>query len=312
MRLARHATTVAVGLVLAAASAAQVLDSGPDGAVGLRLGGGDVSAQDDPEFRVTVPNLISRADGLSDPFLGSTATAYRPQTINIDSLTVRDVLTAAGVEIDQDLIVQAVRAVKETPYWKCTAFVCGPGSDLNTNFDTGWEYADISMLDWSVCCLAFNRPEGSVCLTERSLLFSPPHTTYALRVVASRRNPSGRPGAPFIVSYVVEVEHATRDRIAALIEYFSTVAAGATEKPKISRDCADGLYAALSLTDDLSALIQFETVVALCAVDFSTIRDARNASGEYDARFVTGYLVDSDEEPIGCLLIEMANEALWR
>jgi hypothetical protein len=65
------------------------------------------------------------------------------------------------------------------------------------------------------------------------------------------------------------------------------------------------LNSALDDTDDLSALVKFEGVIGSASIDFKTMLTAG------DARTMNGYLIDDDEEPIGCLLIEQANSALW-
>jgi hypothetical protein len=303
-----------LALCMAAGAFAQVIDAGSNPSGSILIGGNGVNTSECPDgtvFTIEVPNLICAADAVRDPFDGQLKTGFRPEVINLDSLTIRQVLEATGTKIDCEgftLLVQAIRVDKETPWWKCTAFVSGPGSGANTNFSTGWRYADSSMLDESLVYLAF----GGRFLGNRALLFSPPLTTYTLSVSYVRRDEStGRIGAPVIVHFIVYVKVPSRADIVCNIEYFHTVAAGATQKPKISFDVAFALVQALQQPDNLVALIQFETVVALTSIDFAVLRDMRNAAGQYDARFATGYLIDSDEEPIGCLLIEMANAALW-
>lgn len=266
--------------------------------------------RDGDVYLIEVPNLIcSFYPGFTDGKL------FRPEVINLDGLTIRDVLEATGTDIECEgftLLLQRVRVTKETPYWKCTAFVNGPGSGLNTNFDSGWKFADSTMLNDLLVHRAFGIPQSQPALGNRALLFSPPGTKYTLWATYVRRdNSTGRTGAPVTVKYCVQVEVPSREQIACNIEYFSTVAAGVTQKPKITEDVVECLYEALAEPDNLEALIQFEYCVALHSIDFSVLRDMRNQAGQYDARFFTGYLIDSDEEPIGCLLIEMVNAALW-
>ena len=75
-----------------------------------------------------VPNLIYSGHGtLTDGNL-----LFRPEVINVDWVTIRDILTCNGVEITDRLIVQVIRVNKVTPYLKCTAFVNGPGAGINT------------------------------------------------------------------------------------------------------------------------------------------------------------------------------------
>jgi len=266
--------------------------------------------RDGDVYLIEVPNLICGAPPGSQP-----GRLFRPEVINLDGLTIRDVLEATGTDIECDgytLLVQRVRVTKETPYWKCTAFVNGPGSGLNTNFDSGWKFADSTMLNDLLVHRAFGIPQDQPALGNRALLFSPPGTKYCLWVTYVRRdNSTGRTGAPVTVKYCVQVEVPSRAQIACNIEYFSTVAAGVTQKPKITEDVVECLYEALAHPDNLEALIEFEYCVALHSIDFSVLRDMKNQAGQYDARFFTGYLIDSDEEPIGCLLIEMVNAALW-
>lgn len=229
---------------------------------------------------------------------------FRPQTINIDGFTVRDVLEANNVEITENTLVQRVCVSKETPLYKCAAFVFGPGSGLNTNFSSGWVYANSQYLDRSVVDIAFSALGGK--LGNRSLLFSPPGTTYRLKVTFVTRLENGRISPPETVELCWTVVIEDRDDLRDNVDYFSTVAAGATQKPKIAEDVASALYEAISVDDPLEALVQIEMVVALSATDFSTLRDRPNVL------FTFGYLVDSDEEPIGCLLIEQANALFWR
>jgi len=308
-----------LALCVVAGAFGQIVKSGQKTTIGVGNGNSGVSASACNESGTVVkvvPNLIcDRAVTVIDPWDGQAKQAFRPEEINLDGITVRDVLVWTGADLDcpgTTLIVQAVSMSKDTPYIKCTAFVTGPGSGENTNFHTGFKFATNANLDDAVCNLAFGIPYDEECLGNRCLLFSPPLTKYTLKVVYVRRdNATGRVGAPVVATYCVIVEVPTRDQIACNIEYFSTVAAGVTQKCKITDDCAEALYEALSFPDNLDALIAFETVIALCAIDFSVLRDAKNAAGNYDARFITSYLIDSDEEPIGCLLIEMANAALW-
>ena len=273
------------------------------------------SCRDGSIYVIEVPNLICVPRAVTDPFDGKVKMGFRPEVINIDGLTIRDVLEATGTDINCQgftLLLQRVRVTKETPYYKCTAFVTGPGSGLNTNFDSGWKFADSTMLNDKLVNRAFGIPQGQPALGNRALLFSPPGTKYTLWATYVRRdNATGRTGAPVTVKYCVQVEVPTRAQIACNIEYFSTVAAGVTQKPKITEEVVECLYEALSIPDNLEALIAFEYCVALHSIDFSVLRDKKNSQGKYDARFFTGYLIDSDEEPIGCLLIEMVNAALW-
>ncbi|GMV35625.1 MAG: hypothetical protein AMXMBFR61_01330 [Fimbriimonadales bacterium] len=248
---------------------------------------------------------------VDDPFSGLPVTVFRPQVLNIDGITIRDVLIANGVDINDRLIVQAVRIKKVTPSWKCTAFVTGPGSGLNTNFDTGLKFANNQRLNDPICNVAFQLPPDGPCLGNRALLFSPPETLYELTVVYVVLDDQGRPGPPQYATVEFKVRVSDREQIKCLIEYFSTVAVGATQKPKISEECRDALYRALDIQDDLDALIAFETVVAQCSVDFPRFL-AKDTEGRYDVRWFRDYLIDSDEEPVGCLLVEMVNALLWK
>jgi hypothetical protein len=309
----KRALLACAALTLLASAFAQTINSGPGVGGTITIGSGDVqttSCPDGTEYLKVVPNLICAPRTITDPFDAQVKTGFRPEVINLDGLTIRQVLEATGTQIEcegYDLLVQAVRVRKDTHVWKCTAFVAGPGSGLNTNFDTGWKYADSTMLDESLIMVAFGQLLGN-----RALLFSPPGTTYYLCVWYVRRDhATGRIGQPVIVCYIVQVKIPDRVDIACNIEYFHTVAAGVTQKPKIHEAVAVGLVGCLMEPDDLTALLCFETVIALASIDFSVLRDMKDAAGVYDARFVRGYLIDSDEEPIGCLLIEMANAALW-
>ncbi len=254
-------------------------------------------------------NLIC-GDEATDPFTKSPKRLYRPQTINVDGFTIRNVLDANNVRVDNNLLVQAVEVSKVTPFYKCLAFVTGPGSGRNTNFTTGKIYANSSYLDRSVCNVAFKMDDGP-CLGDRCLLFSPPGTTYRLKVTYTTRLKNGRISAPKTVELCWTVVVENRDDIRCNIDYFGTVAAGVTQKCKITSECRDALLTALDEPDNLTALLEFEFVVAFCAIDFSVLRDAKDGKGNYDARFISDYLIDSDEEPIGCLLIEMINSLLW-
>jgi hypothetical protein len=270
--------------------------------------GGNVTAQD---FSLTVPNLIWVPGAVLDPFDNVVKTGFRPEVINLDGLTIRDVLVASGVTIDANLIVQTIEVTKKTPFWKCTAFVSGPGAGINTNFDSGLKKATSADLDKKLINLAFGIPQDQVALGNRALLFSPPGTTYTLYVTYVVRDVNGRIGKPITVKYIVTVQIPSRADILANIEYFSTVAAGVTQKPKIDGLALKDLNDALAIADDLGALIAFETAVATYSIDFPVLRDKMDSTGKYDARFFHNYMIDSDEEPIGCLLVEMANAALW-
>jgi len=269
---------------------------------------GNVSAQD---VTKTVPNLIWVTGAVVDPFDGATKTGFRPEVINLDGLTIGDVLTLNGVTIDANLIVQTIEVTKVTPYLKCTAFVTGPGAGINTNFDSGLKKATSADLGKKLVNLAFGIPQDQVALGNRALLFSPPGTTYTLYVTYVVRDANGRIGKPITVKYIVTVQVPARADILANIEYFSTVAAGVTQKPKIDGLALKDLVDALAIADDLGALIAFETAVATYSIDFPVLRDKMDTTGKYDARFFHDYMIDSDEEPIGCLLVEMANAALW-
>jgi hypothetical protein len=254
---------------------------------------------------IPLPNLIV-GQLHDDPFDGTAKRTFRPEILNIDNVTLRDVLTYNHIQIDDNLIVQAVQVAKTTPVLKCTAFLNGPGSGANTNFATGLRKATSLDLDKSICCVAFGIPPGLPCLGDRALLFSPPCTTYMLQVVYVVRDPNtGRTGEPKTVDKRWVVLHPSRDDISNNIEYFSTVAAGPTQTPKISVDVASALNVALTVTDDLAALTQFEGVVGSLSINFATMLAADSVIGWI------GYLIDDDEEPIGCLLVEMANAALW-
>lgn len=293
-------------------------DNGKNLGKGSTVGNGGVGAQACKEGTVKiieVPNLIWAKGAVTDPADGKVKTGFRPEVINLDGWTLRDVIQEAGTVIDCDgytLIVQTVRVKKETPVIKCTAFKDGPGAGLNTNFDTGLKFATNQNLDDPICNVAFGLAKDADCLGNRCLLFSPPYTKYTMSVTYVRRdNATGRPGAPITVSVCYQVANPTRDDIRCNIEYFGTVAAGVTQKCKITEDVADALNACLDIPDGLEALLCFETVVGTFSIDFSVLRDAKNGAGQYDARFIGHYLIDSDEEPIGCLLDEMALASLW-
>ncbi len=259
-----------------------------------------------------LPNLIVGPSAAKDPFSGGPVRVFRPATLNIDTLTLRDVLIGNNVTIDQNLIVQDVRVSKLTSALKCTVFGSGPGSGYNTNFNSGLVAASSASLDVSVCLIALHRAIDERCLGDRCLLFSPPCTTYTLSVVYVVRDPkTGRTGSPITSSLSWVIKNPTRQDIRDNIEYFGTVAAGFTQKCKIDDSVMEALNAALDNPNDLEALLEFETVIAFAATDFQTLRDAKDAKGNFDARLLHDYLIDSDEEPIGCLLIEMANFALW-
>ncbi len=259
-----------------------------------------------------VPNLICQKESRAiDPFTKQTTTIFRPEVINVDGITVGDVLECNGVDTeDPDLIVQAVRLTKITPTIKCSIFETGIGAGLNTNFDSKLHKATIDDLDTSLCQIALERPDGEQCLGDRCLLFSPPGTTYTLQVVYVFQLEGGGISQPFFAERCFIVQVPSRDDIRCTIEYFMTVAAGVTQKCKITEDCAEALNAALDIENDLDALLEFETIVANCAIDFSKLLE-KNKRDEYDVRFKTGYIVGSVEEPIDCLLIEMANALLF-
>ncbi len=262
-----------------------------------------------------VPNLIWVHEAVTDPFDGGLKTGFRPETIFFDDWTIRYLIeTKLGIEINCegfDFILQAIRLSKQTPVQKCTAFVSGPGAGLNTNFDTGLRKAQTANLDELFCAWVFSMPPDGPCLGTRCLLFSPPLTKYSLEVDYVRRDKTtGTISAPYKRIYCILVKIPTIEEIKCNIEYFSTVAAGVTQKCKIDMSCVDALNAALDLADPLEALLEFETVIAFCATDFETLL-AKDEKGNYDARFIFDYLIDSDEEPIGCLLIEQANALLW-
>jgi len=256
-----------------------------------------------------LPNLIWRGNLTTvDPWDQVTKRTYRPEILNIDHFTLRDVLNCNNVTIDQNLIIQSVCVKKSTPMLKCGSFVYGPGSGLNTNFDTGFQKATNTNLDDWLVDVAFKLKTGTVALGNRGLLFSPPDTTYVICVQYVIRDPNtGRTGAPIIKSMCWKVEKSDLDIIRQNIEYFSTVAAGRTQKPKITPEVVKALYDALLIPDNLASLLQFETVIGAAAVDF---QDWINPT-TLDVRFKTGYMIDDDEEPIGCLLIEQAASLLW-
>jgi hypothetical protein len=250
-------------------------------------------------YTKVVPNLICAGDSARISEL------YRPEVINLDGVTIRDILTFNHYSATQPLIVQVIRVKKETPYLKCTAFVTGPGAGLNTNFDSGLKKATNADLDKDIVNLAFGIPQGTVALGNRALLFSPPGTTYTLSVTFVILDGNGRPGVPITVNYVVVVQVPTRDDLQCNVDYFATVAAGATQKPKIDNLAYSDLVTAIWLQDDLTALIAIETAIATYAIDFTDLLKRG------DVRFYHDYLIDDSEEPIGCLLVEMANAALW-
>jgi len=259
---------------------------------------------------IIVPNLIWRgAAKVVDPFSGDEVGTFRPECITIDSVTIRDILNCHGVQIDQNLIIQAVCVKKTTPYIKCSAFVDGPGSGLNTNFDTGPQFATIADLDKYVCNLAFKLPQDQECLGCRCLLFSPPDTTYIVCVTYVVRDPiTGRVGPPITKELCWKVEIPDKDVIRCNIEYFSTVALGRTQKCKITAGIAEQLNACLDLPNDLDALFCFETILGTFSIDFRTFI---GPGGDRDVRFVTDYIIDSEEEPVACLLLEQALSILF-
>lgn len=256
-----------------------------------------------------VPNLIwVGAAQVTDPFDGSLKGTFRPEVINIDGITIRDLLNCHGVVIDQNLIVQAVCVKKHTPVIKCAAFTDGPGSDLNTNFNTGPQFATNQNLDDPICNVAFHMPSDDECLGNRCLLFSPPCTEYTLCVIYVLRDPvTGRIGAPITKEMCWKVEIPTKEAIKCNIEYFETVALGRTQKCKITPDVAESLCNCLAITDDLEALICFESVLGNFSIDFLPwLKDNKG-----DVRFAGSYIVDSDEEPVACLLWEQALSILF-
>jgi len=257
-------------------------------------------------YIVEVPNLSCFPNGGTDPWTKKPTTTFLPTIINVDGITLREVLKKNGYDpATVGMDVQSVSVRKDTPIRKCTKFINGYGADLNTNFYTGLKAATNSSLDKSVCAVAFNKT--GECLGDRSLLFSPPGTSYTLAVTFRRKSD----GAVIQTLYQVKVKKPTLDDIRCNIDYFHRVAAGVTQKPKISLDVVTALKTALANPNKLSALFQFETVIGYYAIDFSQLAGVTNSQGKFDARFVNTYLIDSNEEPIGCLLIEMANAALY-
>ncbi len=262
---------------------------------------------------VILPNLIWRTAGtVTDPFDGVTKQLYRPEVLNIDDITLRDVLNCNGVTIDQNLIIQTVTVSKVTPLYKCGAFTFGPGSGLNTNFKQQ-SVAHTTNLDDSVCQVAFKLLLTDRCLGDRCLLFSPPCTLYTLEVQYVIRDPvTGRIGAPIKKEMCWKVELPDKDVIRCNIDYFATVAIGRTQKCKIAADVVQALKDALDNSDPLEGLLEFETVVAFASTSFDDFIDINGPEkGLKDVRFETGYMIDSVEEPVGCLLIEQANSFLW-
>lgn len=275
----------------------------------LALACASLSMFADKTYTIEVPNLVCAPAAVTDPFDGVKKTAYLPEVINLDAITVKKVLDINGVTGNYK--VQTVYASKETPYIKCYQFVYGFGAGLNTNFNTGSVAVSNSNLSESVLALAFKKPTNKPCLGDRCLLFSPPRTTYTLAVQYVPIDANGKPGAPQYARYVVRVKKPTRDDIRCNIAYFRRIAAGVTQKCKITADIADALLKALAVSDGLSALIQFETVIGTYTADFYGLAGLTNAKGQYDARLFGSYVLNSDEEPVACLLVEMANSCLF-
>ncbi|MEP0767188.1 MAG: hypothetical protein HRF45_11685, partial [Fimbriimonadia bacterium] len=265
-----------------------------------------------------------------DPWDNALKDTFRPGYINLDGFTIRDILLHNNVTIDENLIVQQATYWKCTPHWKCAAFVIGPGSGLNT-FDPDWMHpekrnrgpATNDDLDESVLRKALRLPKSDDgwYMGNRSILFSPPCTTYELGVVYVVRDPNtGRTGEPQTVVWRWVLESpfnvsrqlgrtAGTEIILRNIEYFSTVALGRTQKPKIPPIVADSLREALNIPDPTEALTEFETIIGLTSVDFHTFI---GPDGKRDVRFWHQYLIESDEEPVGCLLIEQAADLFFR
>jgi len=259
---------------------------------------------------IQLANLLCGPDAV-DPFDGELKRVFRPGEMNIDGITLLDIFNFNGIRFSDRTIIQAVRMSKVTPVIKCTAFVSGPGAGENTNFDTGYKFANVDNLNDPFCNVVFQLPPDAECLGCRCLLFSPPCTTYTLSVIYLPVDEFGFPtGPPQTISIQYTVAMPTRETIRCNIEYFSTVAAGVTQKCKITQDVVDQLLACLEIPNDLEALFCIETVIATTSIDFVDLL-ATNPDGNYDVRFKHGYLVDSDEEPIGCLLLEMANALLF-
>lgn len=259
---------------------------------------------------IQLQNLIC-GDSRSDPADGKLKRTFRPGTVNIDGVTLRDIFDWNRVEITDRVIVQFVCVEKETPYIKCTAFYSGPGAGLNTNFKTGLKYATNQNLDDPVCNVAFGMPNDQECLGTRCLLFSTPCTRYTLCVIYVVRKDNGSLGPPQTIKADWVVSMPTRETIRCNIEYFSTVALGVTQKCKITSDVAEALNECLNIPEDLEALLCFETVVGNASVGFADIALHVDDQQNFDARFLTNYLIDSDEEPVGCLLDEMALALLF-
>jgi hypothetical protein len=259
---------------------------------------------------IIVPNLIWRgAKTVIDPFNDAVVGTFRPECITIDDVTIRDIFDCHGVVIDSNVIVQSVCVKKTTPYIKCATYDVGPGSGENTNFDTGPQFATIADLDKPVCNVAFKLQPDQECLGCRCLLFSPPDTTYIVCVQYVVRDPNtGRIGPPIILELCWKVEIPDKDVIRCNIEYFSTVALGRTQKCKISASVAEALNACLDIPSDLDALFCFETVLGTFQIDFRTFI---GPNGDKDVRFERDYIIDSDEEPVACLLLEQALAILY-
>ncbi len=253
-----------------------------------------------------LPNLICTSPICRDLLNGELHRIFRPEVINLDDITIRDVLECKFVDMTR-VIVQAVKLSKVTPVLKCTLFVTGIGSDLNTNFATSLKKATNADLDYPVCSVALQRPPTGPCLGTRCLLFSPPGTRYTLTVIYVLSNGSKPPDGPYAAELGFQVKVPTRDDLRCNVEYFSTVAIGVTQKCKIADDVRDALFAALDIPDDLDSLLQIETIVAFASTNFDDFISRNHG----DLRFQPGYLIDSTEEPVGCLLIEMANAAFW-
>lgn len=274
------------------------------------VGNGNNSHQPPPppgQTDFVLQNLLGPCE-VEDPITHKKLNAYRPMTLNIDWVTVREVLVRNGVDLNADIIVQTVTAYKETPLIKCITHRVGRGAgkDGINNFFKKQVFATNQNMDDSILALVFGRKNYDEYLGDRALLYSTPGTQYCLQVTYVYRLANGRVTAPETRGMRWTMRTPTLQDIKNYIDFFVPIAAGVTQKPKITWDVAETLYGILDMpVDDLTKMIQFEAAIALSAVDFSYLADVP------DARFQFTYLIDSDEEPIGCVLLEQALSVLF-
>jgi hypothetical protein len=254
-------------------------------------------------------NLIGPAT-VVDPLTGETLNAYRPMLLNLDKYTIRDVLTANGVDAnDPNLIIQLIGMEKKTSIIKCSSprVGYGAGKDGINNFFKVQKAVHNDSMDKGITYLLFGvHPLAGDPLGDRALLYTTPNTYYQLWVTYVVRLANGRISAPETRTLTWTVKVPMVEDIRNYIDYFRPVAAGLTQKPKITWDVQKKLNSILDdIVDPLATLLDFETVVATSSLDFAIL------AGADDARFFFSYMIDSPEEPYQCVLIEMANALLF-